>query len=163
MELICIRWLPGTGKSSMSEILQKELHAQYFSVDEYKRQSTCPEFKDRCLEAYAKTLFDIMNLQYDWFVIVEEVFWNKDFVLGLDRFAKWNGHSIHWFKSIRPIDELVLLEQERNRPIKNTREQLEKLSQNINSVVLDWEIELEWLSIQESVEKIKQQIFDTIK
>jgi len=169
MRIIILRGLPGTGKTIVSEILGKILdNFEIICVDKFKVMKKGVIFEegeeiDKKIEerSYRKTL-EKLNSFYEQNkkeIILEGLIINNDFYNELRNFVnKTNSHA-YWFRLLRPLEKLLEIEAGRKRRIKNSKEDFDRLREDIE----DCKIENEhWIKNDDLALSIKK-ILDIIK
>lgn len=141
MKLILIRGLPGTGKTSVAEILKKELeNSEVINVDNFKLEAmnngeNFESAKKFAYEETLKKLYEFYLMEKD-FVIIDEIFCDREFVSKLYSFINKTKSKPYWFRLLRKLKNLLEVEKGRNRKIKNNIEDFKKLKKDIESLKL---------------------------
>ena len=111
--------------------------------------------------SYKKILENIKELfdKGDKTVIIEELFNDKNLVQKIKEFCDENNIEINWFYIERDLDKLLEIESKRERVIKNTKEDFEKLEKELDEVGIENEITIDNnRTIKDSVESILEKI-----
>lgn len=142
MKTIFIRGIPGTGKTIVSEILEKIFpNSEIICVDDFKLKAMKDgkSFEESQKIAYEQTLKELhlFHKQNKNDVILEEIICEKDFLDKLNWFLYETQTKAYWFRLMRKVKELLKVESNRNRQIKNTQEDLFKLKQEIESLKIE--------------------------
>lgn len=145
MKLIIIRGIPGTGKTKISEILGKIIvdseiiRGDNFKIQAMKNKKT---FAESLEISYKKILFKLESLYKNKrkIVIVEEVLCSKEFYDKLHNFIVKTKSEALWFRLTRPIGKLLEVESKRKRKIKNSEEDLIKLSRELDLIKIEGEV-----------------------
>lgn len=144
MNLILIRGVPGTGKTIVSEILGKIFFdSEIICADKFKIQAMKENsFKEAQKIAYAKTLekLHILYEQNKRDVILEELICDKNFYESLRNFITKTNSKAYWFRLLRPLDKLLELESNRNRKVKNNKEDFDNLKKEIELIKIPNEV-----------------------
>jgi len=137
MKLILIRGVPGTGKTKVANILgqifpnSQVIHVDNFKVKAMQKGKT---FKEAQKIAYNHVL-NVLELSYhNDYIIFEEIVCDKTFWDGISRFYHEYKLDFFGFRLLRKLDELLNVESQRKRKVKNTREDFIKLKQEIESL-----------------------------
>ncbi|MCK5285638.1 MAG: AAA family ATPase [Candidatus Pacebacteria bacterium] len=146
MELIILRGLPGCGKSTIAEKLGGRLDAPVVFGDFFKREfmKSNSSFENKEMYQYSyikifekiKELFENGNKR----IITEELFNDKNLVDKIKEFCKENNINIKSFFIERDIEKLLEIEESRERKIKNTKVDFEKLEKEIIEIEIEDEI-----------------------
>ncbi|MBU4536787.1 zeta toxin family protein [Patescibacteria group bacterium] len=140
MKLIILRGLPGCGKSIIAEKLGEKLdnpviHGDFFKREYMKNNS---DFKNSDVYQYSynKIFEKIKDLfkSGEKFLIVEELFNDKDLVEKIKDHCLENNIEIKSFFIQRDLEKLLALEEVRGRKIKNTQEDFKKLEKEIKDI-----------------------------
>ncbi len=139
MKIIFIRGVPGTGKTTIAKILGKIIpNSQVIYVDEFKikEMKKGRSFEESQKIAYEKTFkrLHLLHKQKKNYIILEELICEKDFLNGLIEFLNKTKSYSYWFRLLRPLDKLLKIESYRTRKLKNTKGDLFKLKQDIESL-----------------------------
>ena len=150
---IFIRGLPGSGKTTISNKLAEQLHWDVIHVDHYKT-----EFISQNQDAYItkefipyshkKTLEKLSDIKNN--VIIEELFWNNDFIQALLSFCKKNNIQYQWFKLIRDKKTLLSIK----RKIRNTFKDFETMEKQIDDIKIKDEIIINNQNTDETIKQI---------
>jgi len=135
MKIIFIRGLPGTGKTAVAEILKTKLpNSELISVDNFKLKSMSKgkDFKTAKNFAYNETLKKLykFNLMKKDYCIVEELICEEEFLKKLYEFINKTNADHYWFRVMRKLKDLLEVESKRDRKIKNTVEDFNKLKED---------------------------------
>jgi len=138
MKVIFIRGVPGVGKTLVSEALKKIfLDAEVIGVDKFKLKAmkNGEDFDKSKKFAYEQTLkkLELFYKKNKDYVIIEEIICDQDFLNRIYEFLDKTKSQSYWFRLKRKIKELLETEAKRKRRIKNTKEDLFKLKQDIES------------------------------
>ena len=145
MKLIFIRGLPGTGKTSIAEILKEHLpNSEIITVDYFKlgAMKDGENFENAKRLAYRETirkLNEFYLMQKD-FIIVDELICEKKFFMKLREFLDKTNSKSYWFRITRKLKYLLEIEAERDRKIKNSIEDFEKLKKDIEKLKIPNEV-----------------------
>ncbi len=155
--IIFLRGLPGSGKTTIANLLSDKKGWKVISIDEYKKEimKEYPEahfITEIVPLSYKRALEEIDKVTGD--VIVEEILRNKDFVEQLNELNKTKKVETKWFKIVRNMEDIVKTNAERKRKVKPTSETLIKMNEQLNSIVIEGEIVINNESPEDSVEKI---------
>ncbi|MFH1151738.1 MAG: hypothetical protein V1788_01280 [Nanoarchaeota archaeon] len=137
MKLILIRGVPGTGKTKVANILgqilqnSQVIHVDNFKVKAMKKGKT---FKEAQEIAYDDVLDKLGLFQDKKHIILEEIVCDKTFWNRINRFYHESKADFYGFRLLRKIDELLEVESQRKRKVKNTKEDFSKLKQDIESL-----------------------------
>ncbi len=161
MKIIVLRGLPGSGKGTVAESLKPLVGAvEVIEADNYKREYRRSNPGTPFLEAldycYKKTLERLEELSKEGqaeTVIVEELFNDGEFVKAVQDFAERNNVPIFWFYVRREMEQLLKVENERKREIKNPREVLEELQKEIEDIRIDGEVTIDNNGPMEDLDK----------
>lgn len=153
--IIFLRGLPASGKTTLANILANELNWRVIHVDHYKNEfiSQNPDAlssKEFIPYGHKKTLEELSNIKNNANTIVEELFWNKDFVQEILDFCKKNNVQYQWFKLVR--DKKYLLSAKRK--IRNTFKDFETMEKQIDDIKIEGEIVINNQNIDESIKQI---------
>lgn len=144
MKLIILRGLPGSGKSVIAGKLGEQLNKSVVSGDVFKLEfmkNNC-DFKEACQLACAKVFEKIKELfnERNKIIIIEELFHNRDFFNKIKNFCEKNNIEIKSFYIKRDLDKLLEVEKNRERKIKNTKEDFEKLKKELDEIKIENEV-----------------------
>ena len=145
MQLIILRGLPGCGKSVITEKLEERCNSSVIFGDTFKRsfmnQNPGSENKEIYQYAYDKIFEKIKELFEggNEIVIVEELFNDRSLVEKIQSFCKERQIEIKSFFIERDLEKLLEVERNRERKIKNTREDFEKLEQEMKRIEIEGE------------------------
>lgn len=153
--IIFIRGLPGTGKTTISSALSDKLDWRIINIDHYKNEfidqnPNARLSKEFIPHSHKKFLEELSKIKKDDDLIVEELFWNKDFVKDILDLCKENNIQYQWFKLVR--DEKILLSVKRK--IRNTFKDFETMEKQINDIKIKGETIIHNQNINESVKQI---------
>jgi len=158
MKVIVIRGLPGVGKTVVSEILEEIFEAEVIHVDNFKlKEMKSGKSVEKSLEiAYEQTLkkLYLLHKKNRDYIILEEIIHEKDFLEKLYKFVNETRSQAYWFRLMRPIEKLLEVESNRKRRIKNTKEDLFKLKQDIESCKIKGECWIKNNGIALTIKKI---------
>lgn len=164
MVIIFLRGLPGSGKTSIAHKLEEKLdcaeviHSDAFKIDYLKKHKDC-DFADACKYSYSKTIKRLSTLSVKKIIIVEELFYDSDFVQKIRDFCREKNIRTFWFYLKRNLNKLLEIENSRKRKIKNTRGGLLKLQKDLDKIKIENEkIVLNDGNIDESVNFILENI-----
>ena len=162
MKFIIIRGLPGTGKTIVSKILGKIfLNSEVICVDKLKIQAMKKgyNFEKPQKIAYKQTLKRLYSI-YDKknYIIIEELICDKDFYNELRDFVDKTKSEDYWLRLLRPLEKLLEVEAGRKRKIKNSKEDFDKLREDIESCKIESE---HWIKNDDLALSIKK-ILDII-
>ncbi len=163
MKIIIIRGLPGTGKTIVSKILGKIFfNSEVICVDKLKIQAMKKgyNFEKSQKIAYKQTLKRLYSI-YDKknYIIIEELICDKDFYNELRDFVDKTKSEDYWFRLLRPLEKLLEVEAGRKRKIKNSKEDLDKLREDIENCKIEDE---HWVKNDDLALGIKK-ILDIVK
>ena len=155
MKLIILRGVPGCGKTTIAEVLLKKLNATYMNIDKFKFMPNSGDRYRRRAFAYKKTIEELDKIKKNsGYVIVDEVFDNKEFVENIIKFTRENNIKYNSFYITRRLEELVKTEETRNRHVKNDVNNFIELAKAIESVEIENELIIKNININESVKLI---------
>ena len=144
MKIIFIRGLPGTGKTTISKLLKEKLSAEIIYVDNFKLEaiSEGASVKDSRKIAYIKTLQILESYikKNPKYLILEEIISDLSFFNQLQNFIKNNNLTAYWFRIERPLEELLRVESDRKRKVKNTKKDLTELNKKIGDIKIEKEV-----------------------
>jgi len=164
MKVIFIRGLPGTGKTIASEILGKILvNSKVICVDKFKLQAMKKgeSFEEGEERAYKKTL-EKLNSFYEQNrkeIIIEGVIIDEGFYNELRYFVNKTKSEDYWFRLLRPLEKLLEVEASRKRKIKNSKEDFDKLREDIENCKIEEE---HWIKNDDLALSIKK-ILEVVK
>jgi len=166
MKLIFIRGLPGTGKTIIAKILKQIfLNAEIICVDKFKLQAMKKgnSFEESQKIAHKKTLEKLNSINKEY-IIVEELICDRDFYNELKDFVDRTKSRAYWFRLMRPLDKLLEVEKSRKRKIKNSKEDFDKLKEDIESCKIENEYLIKndnlALTIRKILEFIEREIVE---
>lgn len=153
--IIFLRGLPVSGKTTLANILANELNWNVIHVDDYKNefihQNANALFSKEVIPySHKKTLEELSNIKNNANVVVEEIFWNKDFVQELLDLCKKNNVQCQWFKLVRDKKDFLSAK----RKIRNTLRDFETMEKQIDDIKIEGEIVINNQNIDESIKKI---------
>jgi len=166
MRVIFIRGLPGTGKTIVSEILGKIfLNSEVICVDKFKLQAMKKgeifeegEEIDKRIEkiAYKKTLGKLNSFyeQNRKDIIIEGVIIDRSFYDELRDFINKTKSKDYWFRLLRPLEKLLEVEAGRKRKIRNSKEDFDKLREDIENCKIENEYWIKNDDLALSIKKI---------
>jgi adenylate kinase family enzyme len=147
MKLIILRGLPGCGKTTLANKIGQEAGAPVIHGDDFKLEYMRIErdFKKALQYSYDKILENIKSYisNDEKVVVVEELFNDQNLVNNILQVCKEHNIDTHWFRVKRDLDKLLETEAKRDRKIKNTLEDFQKLEQELDSIKIDNETILE--------------------
>ena len=127
MELIVLYGLPRSGKSTLARGLSKKLkNSRWIEVDDFKLEAFglgMDRYKGREF-AYEKSLglLEEYGKQDADYIILSEVFSDKKFRRDVLSYVDDNGINVWYFKIDRPMSELLKIEKESSRRVRNSPE-----------------------------------------
>lgn len=159
MIVIFIRGCPGAGKSTVAEKVCELLDGVHIQVDTYKRtfRKRYPEldFGACCVYAYKMTRFELSKrLQDTEYVVIDEILSDSEFNRILIDFCQKHHVPTFWFTLSRSMEDLLKVEESRNREIKNTIEDFEIFKKAFEDTRQEGEIVVENSDIEKTVERI---------
>lgn len=162
MKVIVIRGLPGVGKTVVSEILEEIFEAEVIHVDNFKLKEmksgkSVEKSREIAYEQALKKLYLLYKKNRDY-IILEEIIHEKDFLGKLYKFVNETMSQAYWFRLMRPIEKLLEVESNRKRRIKNTKEDLFKLKQDIESCKIKGECWIKNDNLALTIKKILEVI-----
>lgn len=160
MKLIFIRGLPGTGKTAVAEILKRELaNSEVISVDNFKLASlkNGDNFESAKNFAYTQTIRRLYELYLmgKEFVIIDELICEKEFLGKLFSFINETNSEFISFRILRKLKFILEVEKTRNRKIKNTIDDFDKLKKDIEKLKIPNEVLIANDDLHLTIEKIK--------
>jgi uridine kinase len=155
---IFIRGIPGSGKTSVSTKLSNLLNWEIIHVDLYKKEymenNPDADFIEEIIPYSYKTTIAKLKECKNKNLIIEEIFRNHDFIKDILNSCKENRIDFKWFKIKRDMGDILKVESERKRKIKNTKEELENMQREMNNIIIEGEIDIYNENIDDSVRKI---------
>jgi broad-specificity NMP kinase len=156
--IIFIRGLPGSGKTHISNDLGARLNIPVIHSDDLKKELTDrkPEafFKEEVIPySYDRILQEIMRHK-DNNVIIEELFRTKDFVNKILSLCTKEAIISRWFQIDRDFREVIKVNKERKRKVKNDSQILERILRQIQEIEIPGEVLIKNTSVQEAVDEI---------
>jgi len=144
MKIIFIRGLPGTGKTTIAEILKCKLpKTKVINVDNFKMEAINrgENFETSRIIAYKKTLKELKKVNPNKlnFFIINELICDQYFFDCLYDFIHQTKTESYWFRLMRKIDDLVAIEEKRNRPIKNSKMDFINLKKDLEAIKIPGE------------------------
>lgn len=136
MLFIFIRGVPGTGKTIVSKLLKKELiNSEIINVDDFKIKAIKEggTFEDAKKIAYDKSLsklYEFHSSKKDY-IILEELICEKEFLNKINSFLKRTKSDYCWFRLMRKIKDILIIENKRERKLKNNLEDFKKIKKEI--------------------------------
>ncbi len=144
MRLITLRGLPGCGKSVIAKKLGEKLNVEVIKGDFFKLEfmKNSSSFKEACSFAYDKIFEKIKELfdKRNKIIIVEELFNDKDLFEKIKVFCLESNIEIVSFYIDRDLEKLLEVENKRERKIKNSKEDFEKLKKEIKEIKIENEV-----------------------
>lgn len=162
MKIIALRGLPGSGKSYIAEKIRSQTESiEIINVDKYKlefrKNNPDVSFGEALKYSYEQALLRLGQMHKEnseVLVVIEELFNDAGFVKSVQDFCRTNGVSIAWYYIERSIEDLLMIEETRQRRIKNSREDFEKLKEEIERIEIPDEITIVNDGRTESIEEI---------
>ncbi|MCK4918598.1 MAG: AAA family ATPase [Candidatus Pacebacteria bacterium] len=163
MQLIILRGLPGCGKSVIADKLGLYFNNEVVHGDNFKLRylENNSDFKKALEFSYDKIFKKIKELFENGseIIVVEELFNNKNLIDKIYNFCKEKEIEIKSFYVKRDLEKLLEVENNRNRKIKNTKKDFEKLEYEIKEIGIENEIIIDNNgTIESSVEIILEKI-----
>lgn len=160
MKLIILRGLPGSGKSELSNRIAKKLkNSKVICVDELKIKFKNKGFSwtDSRKKSYDLTIKKIKthNKNKISYLIIEEILCDKIFYKSLKKSSK---NKKYWFLIERNFEDLLKVEEERKREIKNSLRDLKYLDKEIKKIKIPNEIVIDNKEIEKSVNEIIKKV-----
>ncbi len=148
MKIIALRGLPGSGKSYLAQKMMEQIPGLVvISVDQYKvefnKNNPGQPFRAALQYSYKQALEKLERLSIENnppVVVIEELFCDAEFVKSLQAFCEANNVSISWFQIERPMDQLLRVEMDRKRKIKNPPEVMKELETEIKAIRPEGEV-----------------------
>jgi len=163
MKLIILRGLPGCGKSTIAKKLGENLNSDVVNGDVFKLESLekNKSFEEALLYSYKKIFKKIKMFfaEEKEFIIVEELFYDKNLIDKIKDFCEQNNVKIYWFFIGRNIKEILEVEKNRDRKIKNSEGDFEKLKQKLEDVKIKDEV---FINNNEEIDKSVKLILEKI-
>jgi len=158
MTIIFIRGLPGTGKTTIANLLKAKLSAEVICVDNFKLEAVAngASVKDSRKIAYEKTLktLKLYVKENPEYIILEEIINDSSFFNQLQNFVKNSNIDTYWFCIERSLEELLKVESKRTRKLKNTKENFGELNREINNIKIEKEIFIQNDDINKTIKEI---------
>ncbi|MEI8339388.1 MAG: AAA family ATPase [bacterium] len=147
MKLIILRGLPGCGKTTLANKIGLEAGAPIIHGDDFKLEYMKIErdFKKALQYSYDKITENIKEYisKDEKVVVVEELFNDQTLVNNIIQISKENNIDTHWFRIKRDLDKLLETEAKRERKVKNTLEDFQKLEKELDNIIIEGEVVLE--------------------
>ena len=153
MKLIVIRGNSGSGKTVITDMLADRLGAEKIHIDDFKsailRDSRVEKkpviLEDICKEAMreAIALLDKMRSNGAPLVIIEELFYNREFTEYLKKYSIDNNVDVHWFRIEKEMEKIIELQESSERAtrkIRNSKEDIEMMESRIRENVIEGEL-----------------------
>lgn len=164
--IIFLRGLPGSGKTTIADLLGKRLGWLVVHVDESKTEymNAHPDasFKDEVVPHAQKIFMEKLESYKDEDLVVEETFWIENFVINILEFCEINRINSKWFLIERDMSQILETNEARTRRIKNTPSGLQNMSNRMKDIKIDGEIVVDNMNIEDSVETIYNSITNHI-
>ena len=141
MNLVVIRGLPGTGKTTVSKILgsiipdSHIIHVDEFKIEAMNKGNSFEEAKEI---SYEKAIESLENSKSEY-VILEEILCEEVFFRRLLNFCSERNSNLFCLRLMRPLNKLLELESERKRKVKNTKEDFFNLKQDLERIKINGE------------------------
>lgn len=160
--ILFLRGLPGTGKTTIANVLAAQLQWDVVHVDalkkEYMEAHPGADFRTVVVPASYDKALEVLQGYTFKNVIVEEVFRDEAFVRRVLDFCDQNNVQYQWFKIIRDKEHLLEVNDERRRAIQNNPAILDSMERKMNAIVLEGEIDIHNQTLEDSVQKILETI-----
>lgn len=159
MKIIFIRGLPGTGKTTVAEMLKKELYnSEVINVDNFKLEAlkkgkNFENAKKRAYEQALKKMNEFYLIKKDY-LIIDELICEKEFLKKLHFFLNKTNSDFYWFRILRKLKFLLDVESKRNKKIKNTLKDFNKLKKDIESLKIPGEYLIKNDNLNLTIKKI---------
>lgn len=125
MKLIVIRGNGGSGKTVITDMLADKLGAEKIHIDDFKaairndlRVKNMPIIlKEISKEAMDKSLSLLGKMKSDGvhIVIIEELFYNKEFIEDLKKYCIDNSVDVQWFRLEREMEKITEVQESSER------------------------------------------------
>lgn len=156
MKLVILRGLPGTGKTTIAKKLAKKIKAKHIWVDGFKLKSSKKTWKEIVKDAHKKAIKELNKAKKTDTIILEEILYDRGFIKELKKFIKKGNHIARWIQIKRPLKELLKIELERKRKIKNTRKNFIDMQKGLDKSKVKGEVIIKNKNITKTISKISK-------